>query len=200
MGRFLFYYLNFGELWHLILLPFLVYIGFVILILSEIFVSGAIIRIFKIFYEPGTYPYNLNNNTSFKWMVVCTLYTPCRKILEAFLIGSLKNTYYKLLGMKIGKNTLVGGVIKDPCVTEIGNNTTIGEYAIIYGHIHDYQKGTITIKEVKIGNNCIIGAGAIIMPGAIVQDNVLVGAGALVTKNQVLKEGRKYGGIPAKEI
>ena len=142
----------------------------------------------------------MDNKTSYRWMILCILYTPCRKIIETFIGGSLKNKYYRLLGMKIGKNTLVGGVIKDPCVTEFGNNTTMGEYSIVYGHIHNYEKGTISIDKVRIGNNCIIGAGAIVMPGAIIEDNVTLAAGALVTKKQILKKGKIYGGIPAKEI
>ena len=122
------------------------------------------------------------------------LFVPC------ILHVGIKNVYYKLLGMKIGKNTLVGGVIKDPCVAEFGENITMGEYAVIYGHIHNYEKETIAIDKVTIGNNCVIGAGAIVMPGAVIQDNVTVAAGALVTKNQVLEKGKTYGGVPAKEI
>jgi hypothetical protein len=188
------------AIWFLIFLPFISYLGFLILIVSQLLISGLIINTFKIFYRPGTYPYHMDNKTSYRWMILCMLYTPCRKIIETFIGGSLKNKYYRLLGMKIGKNTLVGGVIKDPCVTEFGNNTTMGEYSIVYGHIHNYEKGTISIDKVRIGNNCIIGAGAIVMPGAIIEDNVTLAAGALVTKKQILKKGKIYGGIPAKEI
>ena len=99
--------------------------------------------------------------------------------------------------MKIGKHTLIGGAIKDPCVTEIGNNTTIGEYAVIYGHIHDNSKGLLSISQIKIGNNCIIGAGSIIMPGVTIEDNVIVAAGALVKQKQVLNHHKTYAGIPA---
>jgi acetyltransferase-like isoleucine patch superfamily enzyme len=38
------------------------------------------------------------------------------------------------------------------------------------------------------------------MPGAVVEDDVKIAAGAVVTKGQVLKKGRVYAGIPAKEI
>ena len=137
---------------------------------------------------------------AFRWIVVCALYTPIRKIQEIFPLGGIKNTYFRMLGMKIGKNTLVGGVIKDPCLTEFGDNVTMGEYAIIYGHIHNYEKSTILMDRVKIGNNCVIGAGAIIMPGAVLEDDVKLAAGAVVTKSQILKKGKTYGGIPAKEI
>jgi acetyltransferase-like isoleucine patch superfamily enzyme len=102
--------------------------------------------------------------------------------------------------MKIGKNSLVGGVIKDPCLTEFGDNVTMGEYAIIYGHIHNMQYETIFMYKIRVGNNCVIGAGAIIMPGATLEDDTVVAAGALVTKGQMLSKGKIYGGIPAKEI
>ncbi len=36
---------------------------------------------------------------------------------------------------------------------------------------------------VSIGNNCWIGAGALIMPGVTIGDNVVVGAGSVVTKD-----------------
>ncbi len=199
-GKILLYFIAFDKFWHFLLLPFILYIGIAIVVVSLLLISGVIIRIFNIRYEPGIYEYTFKNKNSFKWIVICSLYTPCRKILEIFPMGRIKIVYYKLLGMKIGKNTLVGGVIKDPCVTEFGENTTMGEYAVIYGHIHNYEKETIVISRVTIGNNCVIGAGAIVMPGAVIQDNVTVAAGALVTKNQVLEKGKTYGGVPAKEI
>jgi acetyltransferase-like isoleucine patch superfamily enzyme len=120
--------------------------------------------------------------------------------MEIIPVGGLKNVYYRLLGMSIGTNTLVGGVIKDPCVTSFGDNTTMGEYAIIYGHIQDFSKGTLTVKAVTIGDNCVIGAGSIIMPGATIEDDVIVAAGAVVTQSQRLSKGKVYAGVPAKEI
>ena len=56
------------------------------------------------------------------------------------------------------------------------------------------------IKKVKIGSNCVIGAGAIIMPGVTFEDDVIIAAGAVVTQDQVLKKGNIYAGIPAKSI
>ena len=155
---------------------------------------------FNIKYKPGTYEYTFANKMAYKWIVICYIYTPIRKIFETFAMGGAKYRYYRMLGMKIGENTLVGGTIMDPCLTEIGDNCTMGLFSCIYGHIHDYEKGVIILEKIKIGNNCIIGAGAFIMPGAILEDNVKLAAGSFVTKGQVLKKGKVYGGIPAKEI
>ena len=199
-GKILLYFITFDKTWHFLLLPFILYIGIAIAIVSLLLISGAILRIFNVKYKPGTHEYTYKNKDAFRWIIVCSLYTPCRKLLEMFPMGWVKNIYYKLLGMKIGKNTLVGGVIKDPCLTEFGDNVTMGEYSCVYGHIHNMEKETIEMKKVVVGNNCVIGAGAFIMPGAILEDAVVVAAGAVVIKGQVLKKGKTYGGVPAREI
>jgi len=190
----------FTSVWYFLLLPFVLYTGAVFLLISELYITGGIVRLFNITYQPGTHDYSFRNKNTFNWTLICVLYTPFRKLLEVFPLGRIKQTYLRLLGMKIGKNSLVGGVIKDPCLTEFGDNVTMGEYAIIYAHIHNMQYETIFMEKIRIGNNCVIGAGAIIMPGATLEDDVVVAAGALVTKGQTLTKGKIYGGIPAKEI
>jgi len=199
-GKFVLIFIQFNQLWHLFLLPFLIYIGIIITVYYQLIISGLVIYLFNIKYEPGIYEYNFKDKNSRKWIIICLLYTPMRKILEIFPIGEMKNRYYRLLGMKTGENTLVGGTIMDPCLTEIGDNCTMGLYSVIYCHIHDYEKGTISIDPVKIGNNCVIGAGSIIMPGVVVEDDVKIAAGAVVPSGQVLKKGKTYGGVPAREI
>jgi acetyltransferase-like isoleucine patch superfamily enzyme len=195
-----FHFFGFTAFWQFIVLPFIVFFGAVLLFLSELYITGAIIKIFHITYQPGTYAYSFRNKNTIKWTLICVLYTPFRKFLEIFPLGRFKQSYLRLLGMKIGRNSLVGGVIKDPCLTEFGKNVTMGEYAIIYSHIHNMQHETLFMDTVRVGNNCVIGAGAIIMPGAILEDDVVVAAGALVTKGQILTKGKIYGGIPAKEL
>lgn len=195
-----FHYFAFSTFWHFVVFPILIFVGAVLFFISELYITGVIIHLFHITYQPGNYEYSLRKKTTFKWTLICVLYTPFRKFLEIFPLGKIRQSYLRLLGMKIGVNSLVGGVIKDPCLTEFGDNVTMGEYAIIYGHIHNMQYNTIFMNRVRVGNNCVIGAGAIIMPGAVLEDDVVVAAGALVTKNQILLKGRIYGGVPAKEI
>ena len=199
-GKIILIFISFNEVWHLFILPFLIYIGIFITLFFQLLISGLSIHIFNLKYKPGIYPYIYSNKTAYKWIVVCTLYTPMRRLLEIFPLGATKYMYYRLLGLKFGKNTLIGGTIMDPCITEFGDNCTMGLYSVIYGHIHDNEQGIILIDKIIIGNNVIIGAGAYIMPGAKIEDNVKIAAGAVVTKGQLLKKGRIYGGIPAKEI
>jgi acetyltransferase-like isoleucine patch superfamily enzyme len=195
-----FHYFAFSTFWHFVVFPIFIYVGAVLFFISELYITGVIIHLLRITYKPGNHEYSLREKNTFKWTLICVLYTPFRKFLEIFPLGKIRQSYLRLLGMKIGVNSLVGGVIKDPCLTEFGDNVTMGEYAIIYGHIHNMQYDTIFMDRVRVGNNCVIGAGAIIMPGAVLEDDVVVAAGALVTKGQILLKGKIYGGVPAKEI
>ncbi|HEM3691437.1 TPA: acyltransferase [Streptococcus suis] len=52
--------------------------------------------------------------------------------------------------------------------------------------------------SIKIGNNVMIGTGAIIMPNVHIGDNSIVAAGSVVTKD--VPSGTVVGGTPAKKI
>lgn len=71
-------------------------------------------------------------------------------------------------------------------VVEIGSLVTVGHGAIIHG--------------CSIGNNSLIGMGAIILNGAKIGNNCIVGAGALVTKNTIIPDNSLVLGSPAKVI
>lgn len=70
-------------------------------------------------------------------------------------------------------------------IVKIGNDVSVGHNAIIHG--------------ANIGNNCLIGMGAILMDNAVIPDNCIIGAGALVLSNAVLESG-VYAGVPAKKV
>ena len=50
----------------------------------------------------------------------------------------------------------------------------------------------------QIGNLCLIGIGAIVLDGAILEDQVMLGAGALVPPSKRLESGYLYVGSPAR--
>ena len=70
----------------------------------------------------------------------------------------------------------------------IGDYTLIGPNVTIAtgGHPIDpdlREKGYQYNASVRIGRNCWIGAGAVIVPGVTVGDNTVIGAGSVVTKD-----------------
>lgn len=68
----------------------------------------------------------------------------------------------------------------------IGEGCTIGHGAIVHGCV--------------IGDNSLIGMGAIVMNGARIGANCVVGAGALVTEGKIFPDGSLIMGSPAKAV
>ncbi|MYM68393.1 gamma carbonic anhydrase family protein [Pseudoduganella sp. FT55W] len=68
----------------------------------------------------------------------------------------------------------------------LGDYVTIGHQAMLHG--------------CNIGNEVLIGMGAIVMDDVVVQDQVMVGAGSLVAPGKVLESGHLYVGRPAVKV
>jgi len=88
----------------------------------------------------------------------------------------------------IGRNTNIQDCSVVHCSigieTLIGDNVTVGHGAIIH--------------SCEIGNNCLIGMGAVILDGAKIGSNCLIGAGAVITPNTVIPDGQLVVGSPGK--
>ena len=69
---------------------------------------------------------------------------------------------------------------------KIGENVTIGHGAIVHG--------------CTVGNNVLVGMGAIILNGAKIGDNCIIGAGAMVTQNKEIPANSLLMGCPAKVV
>ncbi|SFC20232.1 Carbonic anhydrase or acetyltransferase, isoleucine patch superfamily [Microbulbifer thermotolerans] len=66
----------------------------------------------------------------------------------------------------------------------IGDDVTIGHKACLHG--------------CTVGNRVLIGIGAIVLDGAVIEDEVVLAAGALVPPRKTLESGYLYVGSPAK--
>ncbi len=111
----------------------------------------------------------------------------------------LINWFYRGMGMKIGKDTLITTTrIMDCDMIEIGDNCVIGGGAALSAHTG--EKGRGVLKPVRLGNRVTIGADTMVLPGAVIEDNVIVGSNSLVPKDANLEGNAIYGGIPVKKI
>ena len=85
-------------------------------------------------------------------------------------------------GSNIQDNSVLHADIGMPLV--IGEGVTVGHQVMLHG--------------CSIGNNSLIGIGAIVLNGAKIGNNCLVGAGALVTEGKEFPDGSMIIGSPAK--
>lgn len=67
----------------------------------------------------------------------------------------------------------------------IGDDVTVGHKVMLHG--------------CTLHNRILVGMGAIVMDGAIVEDDVIIGAGSLVPPHKTLKSGYLYVGSPVKQ-
>lgn len=68
----------------------------------------------------------------------------------------------------------------------IGDDVTVGHKVILHA--------------CEIGNRALVGMGATVLDGAVLEDEVMLGAHSLVSPNKVLQSGYLYVGVPAKKV
>jgi acetyltransferase-like isoleucine patch superfamily enzyme len=111
---------------------------------------------------------------------------------------------YRLKGYDIPYSAIIeGSVLLDklyPRGIHIGENTLVAGGATILSHDHCKRVGNNQpfLVDTFIGKNCFIAVGAIILPGVKIGDEVIVGAGAVVTKD--VPSNTVVAGNPAKII
>ena len=134
----------------------------------------------------------------------------------------IRKNIYKLLGMKIGKNSRIGigtiitypkqivigdrAIINEYCFLDgrgklyIGNNTSISIYSKFISASHNLNSNDFAYqyKPIVIDDYSFIGAGAIILEGTHLGKGCVIGAGA-VAKGEY-DNNKMYIGNPAKFV
>lgn len=114
--------------------------------------------------------------------------------------------FFHTTKLKIGDNVWIGRrvFVSGRGGLTIGNDSFLAFDSVILTEHHVYKKGVkirntgFTTLPTEIGNNVLVGAKAIIMPGVTIGNNVVIGANSVVTKN--IPSGSVVVGIPAKVI
>ena len=118
--------------------------------------------------------------------------------------GVLRELGEKLI---IGKNV---GIAANAFISmrgkiEIGDDTIFGPNVALHAENHNFSNLNIPVrlqgstrKGIKIGKNCWIGSGVIVLDGVNIGDNCIIAAGAVVNKD--IPSNTIAGGIPIKII
>lgn len=111
----------------------------------------------------------------------------------------------------IGDNCSIwyGAVLRgDVGAIRIGNNSNVQDGAVLHGTLgvsetvlgENVSVGhNAVVHGARIGNDVLIGMGAVVMDNAIVPDGTVIAAGAVILANSVLEPGI-YAGVPAKKV
>lgn len=104
-------------------------------------------------------------------------------------------------GVSIWYNAVLRG---DDGPITVGEGTNIQDCAVLHEETHVGAGCTIghgaVVHGCAIGDNVLIGMGAVVLNGAKVGDNCIVGAGALVTGKLDAPAGSMILGSPAKVV
>ena len=117
--------------------------------------------------------------------------------------------YAKSIGVNIGDNCRLLGIKpstfgSEPYLIHIGNHVTItsGVRFITHdGGVWVFREENPDIEvfgPIYIGDNTFIGINTIILPGVRIGNNCVIGAGSVVTKD--VPSNTVYAGVPAKMI
>jgi len=111
------------------------------------------------------------------------------------------------MGMIVGENCRFFSlmVLSEPFLVEIGDNVIVSTDVIFLTHdggvflfLDEVPNLRGHYGRIKIGNNCFIGSGSIILPNVAIGNNCIVGPGAVVM--QSVPDGSVIMGNPAKVI
>jgi acetyltransferase-like isoleucine patch superfamily enzyme len=131
--------------------------------------------------------------------------TPKLKFRKALatVIQRFRNYFYRFQGYNFHPTVILERNLNIDRLNHkgihVGKNTLIASHVTILSHDHVKRVNCMPLMvDTYIGENCLIGIGAFIMPGIKIGDQVIVGAGSVVTKD--VPSNCIVGGNPAKII
>jgi acetoacetyl-CoA synthetase len=126
------------------------------------------------------------------------LATRMRDRLREVVLALRRQYFIRVWKMEIGEGTAISLSAKLDKTNPLGIH--IGKYtAVTFGSAiltHDYVNNRD--RDVFIGDNCFIGAHAIILPGVTIGDGCIVGAASVVARD--LPAGSLVAGNPARVV
>lgn len=117
---------------------------------------------------------------------------------SGFVPAPIMRAIYLALGARLGGNTYSMGLIHDPIFVEIGDNSVIGQGALLIPHV--IEGARLAHYPIKMGSNVTIGAHACVLAGTSIGDGAVVATGAVVRKGTQIQPGETWGGVPAVKL
>lgn len=115
-----------------------------------------------------------------------------------YLIGSpFIIFYYRLMGVKIGKNCYIGTDQLDSYdLVSIGDNTSLCSDVIASGY--KVEDGWLKIGSIKIGKNCFVGANSVLSLNTKIENGGKLGEQSMLSEGSTIPENETFIGSPGK--
>ncbi|HEY5908035.1 MAG TPA: acyltransferase [Vicinamibacteria bacterium] len=158
-------------------------------------------------------PVPWNHEESSAWRRISRLAAAARALFDRFVLcrGS-KAAYLRRQGARIGHEVALLNRVKDfgsePWLIEIGSRVNVASGVVFVNHDGPSRvfRGEIPggsaygnrFGPIRILDNCVIGNGAVLLPGVTIGPDSIVGARSVVTKD--VPPRTVVGGVPARHL
>ncbi|WP_439924520.1 Pls/PosA family non-ribosomal peptide synthetase [Nitrobacter sp. JJSN] len=118
----------------------------------------------------------------------------------ALFVGSpIYNVYLRLLGARIGRNTVIQSKLLPVCtdLISIGDSTILRNDVVAVGY--KAQANYIHIGSIRIGDNVYVGEASVLDIDSGLEDRAQLGHASSLQTCQRAAEGKHYHGSPAQE-
>jgi len=123
--------------------------------------------------------------------------SPFRSLLEANCL--LRMLFYRGMGAKLDWSLMIGQGVKitEPWLVKLGHHVLLGDESHLAAH--KVEGSVVTLEAIEIGDETVVGAGAIVFPGCRIGNRVTIGAKSTVSRRTVIPDGETWVGVPARK-
>ena len=128
----------------------------------------------------------------------------CESLVYPSLVSMTMGTpfaawFFRLMGVKVGKNVYFETTeITEFDLVSIGDNACLNHRCTIQTHL--FEDRVMKMSHLKIGDRCNVGSMSVVLYDSVMENNASIAALSLVMKGEVIQEGTRWAGSPAKFI
>jgi len=107
--------------------------------------------------------------------------------------------YLRAMGLRIGRGAVLGpgfAQVVDPDMIDIGDGATVDTMF----QAHSFEDRVLKIDRVRIGDGATVGRASVLLYGIDIGAGARVAAHSVVMKRERLLPGRRYVGVPTREV
>jgi len=119
--------------------------------------------------------------------------------LQVFNGTPFKNTIWRLLGVRIGRQVFDDGAfLTERTFATIGDHCTLNAGSVI--QCHSQEDGAFKSDRTAIGTGVTLGVGAFVHYGVTIGDGAVLAPDSFLMKGEEIPEREQWGGNPAREM